>query len=365
MARRNINDFDGTNLDSLMDTLTNVVAILVFILIMVQINASRSVKKMMSELPPVSAAQLVEKQREFDAAAAQLAENRAARLDPAKAEQLLRTTSDEVLALRSRKAAVESALVSRQAVLKQWQEKEAELNVRKNEMSALMARKELLTANLRGLSAQTAPEPKEVRIPNSRPLPTRAGRLFCFVSGDRLYTLDEDEPAKLAMQEIRASTDTLKPGKVRRGNRNVPVYDQNALKGLFDSKQLKTAHFAMELPLNPPWTRMSLVLKPLAGGGMSTEGIDKLQSPFQTLLRSLRSGPGRVLWFIVMPDSFDTYLAARRAADAAGVPAGWEIATAPHLSFALNDIEVKNLVPPPEPGPPDPDAIPPPRPSLD
>ena len=57
MSRRK-NPLYSTNLDALMDTLTNVVGILIILLIMVQVGVGQSLKKIISELPQVSEEQL-------------------------------------------------------------------------------------------------------------------------------------------------------------------------------------------------------------------------------------------------------------------------------------------------------------------
>src|SRR5688500_18422537 len=70
MARRNSSASSG-NLDALTDTLTNVVGILIIILILVQVSVGQALKKIVSELPEVTAEELQEIREE---AADQLAQ---------------------------------------------------------------------------------------------------------------------------------------------------------------------------------------------------------------------------------------------------------------------------------------------------
>src|SRR5687768_6631726 len=71
MARRK-SDLSGGNLDALMDTLTNVVGILIIILIMAQVCVGQALKKIVSDLPEVSVEELQEIR---DEAAEQLAQH--------------------------------------------------------------------------------------------------------------------------------------------------------------------------------------------------------------------------------------------------------------------------------------------------
>ena len=57
MSRRR-NPLFNSNLDALMDTLTNVVCILIIILILMQVGVGQSLKKIVSELPQVSQEEL-------------------------------------------------------------------------------------------------------------------------------------------------------------------------------------------------------------------------------------------------------------------------------------------------------------------
>ncbi len=364
MARRLNQNTEAANMDSLMDTLTNVVAILVFILIMVQINTSRSVKKMLDDLPVVSAEELAKKEAETKAAQAALAklQDELKHADPVAAERALKSTADELLALQSKKTKTEAALIAKGALEQEWTKRAAELAKLKQEMDQLLARREALLASLQGASQQKPAAAKVVNIPNARPLPEAAKKQIFLTANQRIYSVSEEEVIKLALQEIRLAQASLKPERVQRGGKSEPIYDQNKLSDLFTARRLATKEFDLSLPLNPPWTRMALKLTPRPNTGDPIEKMTQINSQFQTTLRDLRSKPNAVAWFLVMPDSFEVYLQARQITEAAGLPAGWQIVSEPAHRIALNDVEVKNLVAPPEANP---DAIPPPKQGLD
>jgi len=54
MARKKSNDEQGVSMDSLMDALTNVVAVLIMILILLQVDVTQTVEKMLNDLKPPS-----------------------------------------------------------------------------------------------------------------------------------------------------------------------------------------------------------------------------------------------------------------------------------------------------------------------
>ena len=58
---------------ALMDTMTNVVGVLTIVLVMIGISAANAVKKILSDLPPATAAQVAEAEAAIDKTKAQLA----------------------------------------------------------------------------------------------------------------------------------------------------------------------------------------------------------------------------------------------------------------------------------------------------
>ena len=50
MARKKSNDEQGVSMDSLMDALTNVVAVLIVILILLQVDVGQTVERMLNDL---------------------------------------------------------------------------------------------------------------------------------------------------------------------------------------------------------------------------------------------------------------------------------------------------------------------------
>jgi hypothetical protein len=347
-----------------MDTLTNVVAILVFILVMVQINTSRRVEKMLSDLPMVTGEELAKKEAELAQAKISLTklEQDLAKTDPNKLRDQLRKTDQELLSLDQQKKSTQAALVAKSALEKEWAKRETELATKKKQMEELLAKRDALLASLQQVAQQKPAESKVVKIPNARPLPENARKQVFLVANQRIFSVNEDEVTDLAMKEIRSAQGNLRPEREDRNGKSVAIYDQNKLHALFNSRRLYTREFDLALPLNPPWTRMNLKLTPRANAGEPLDRINQFNSQFQISLRDLRSKPNVVVWFLVMPNSFDAYLQARQIADAAGLPAGWQVVGEAAHFISLREVEVRNLVTAPKANP---DAIPPPKQTLD
>jgi hypothetical protein len=65
--RRNSNSAEGVNLDSLMDALTNVVAVLILVLVLVQADVSQKVVEFLDGLKPATPEQVVASTKEVGA----------------------------------------------------------------------------------------------------------------------------------------------------------------------------------------------------------------------------------------------------------------------------------------------------------
>ena len=60
MARRRQHEDSGMNLDSLMDALTNVVAVLILVLVLVQADATKKVEMFLEALEPATEEEIAE-----------------------------------------------------------------------------------------------------------------------------------------------------------------------------------------------------------------------------------------------------------------------------------------------------------------
>jgi hypothetical protein len=371
MARRKTALFSG-NLDALMDTLTNVVGILIIVLILVQLGLSQSLKKIISDLPPASpeevqqlrddtADQLVKYEKFHE-----LIENQRARVagdrdELAKLNPQLTTleTSAELSAIPILDmASIQNKNLDNGSVLDRLRKETAEL----------LAEQQRLKALLDTTPVAPLPPDKIVRIPNSRALPENAKMERYLVAGNQLYGYDPEGAKKLLLQEFQNARTRLEKEKTKAPDGSAEIiYDQDKTVKFFEQRKLTLRGLELRVPYNQTGTRLNLELVP--GIGEAIETAAQFNSRFQNDLRRFKSS-NTVVWFHVTRGAFDAYLRARDLCDAVGVSAGWELTndathTEPITEFAVNRM-VEPAPPPPPPvtpvATPVPRATPPPPP---
>lgn len=345
-------------MDSLMDTLTNVVGILIIILILVQINVSQALKKIVSELPPIS---VEEHQKLTQQAAAQTVEHERLKAlmqtvvaeTEQKRNELAKVTP-ELAALETSAKQSAVPMLDFETLRKQIEEKRKLLEARKTEASAMLAEQQRLKGLLDTTPAVAAPAGKVVRIPNSRPVPEKAKMERYLITAGQLFYLDAEAAQKLVLTELQSTRDRLERERTKAadGSRKI-IYDQEKVVKHFEQRRLSYRNLDVRVPYNKPWTRLNMQLVPRPGQGEPIEAAAQLTSRFQNDLRRFKTG-NTVVWFHVARDGFDTYLRARDLCDAIGVPAGWEAVNTPVYHQALAEMEVNRLE---EPKPADPNQI--------
>jgi len=367
----------GGSLDSLLDTMTNVVGILVIMLVVTQLGVSEAVKEISKE-NPVDPVELEKAQRQADLARAErerlgreLALDQAD--DPAEFKKELgrlkkkieNTQSDlnNELDVDKREAAI--AAQSLKKLREDYEKQVEELRKKEEELQAKL--NELLErlASLKALLADT-PQPvvakaQTVVLPNPRAAPEGAQPLYFLCRGDRLTFVN--------VQEAQRRVQLFSNAMITRGR-----LDRDPKKGIDCSKiaeSLKRARMVegdFYLRLDSPTRYPYIVFERKPNHGESVEGIQQSSSEFQQGLR--RVDPKRYyLRFDVWPDGYDTYLVARRIATEQGLLAGWQpTGMSGEYRVRLAGKLRCGPPPPPRPKPPpgqQPPKPPPPRPKDD
>lgn len=369
MARRKKSDAGGMNMDSLMDTLTNVVGVLIIILILVQINVSRAVKKIVSELPPITIEEHTKLKDTVEEKVKVLEELKTAQTDSKKINEQLEKANAEFALLDEGKPR-EVKMVDVDTLKKQLETKEKDLAAKKAEMAALLAEQERLQALLVStpVPVQVAPVPsKVVRIPNSRPVPDKAKFTRVIVSTGQLFVLDLDAAERMVMTEFNRVKHTLEAARAKDAKgKTITTYDQDKVVKFFAARPLSLPNATITIPYNKTSTRLVMKLTAKAGTGEPVEAASRITSRVYAMLRQAKNS-NTVVWFQVARDSFETYIRAREIVDGIGVPAGWDIAAEPAFSQALTEFTVTRMEEPPAPAPVDPTkpVIPPPKKTLD
>jgi hypothetical protein len=337
-------------MDSLMDALTNVVAVLIVILILLQVDVENTVNKLFDQLPPATPEQVdfaklrvkdleseLEKQKELLAAPA--------------------PTSDDIDKIKSDISLVEKSLAESKAKLlslaelrKLAEKTEKDAEAEKKKTDERLAKIRDLEALLDQTPRPVAQAASVVSIPESRPIPDNANLYYCFITGDQAHLLDMVGAKKTVMDLFDEKKKDFKVERIReRGERTKFIYQQDEVVDFFATKELKVRNQTISVPYNKPWTRLHVraTFDPKQGDA-SLADMEQPNGRFHRMMDLVRSFPKAVLIFKVRPDGFQTYLKARQIADQKGIPCGWEVDGNNFVSVPL-DFEVARLEQPPPP----------------
>ncbi len=345
---------------ALMDTMTNVVGVLTIVLVMMGISIAHSVKKILTDLPPATAAQVAEAQASIDKTKAEMAAN----------EQILASLSSlpnkgdieaELIRLEAQVKEKDIKLFDLAVLGKELSAKSDERSKNEGELSALITECDRLKALLDTTPVPEAQESTFVRIPNSRDLPNDASIYYCYVRADQVYFVDVISAKERVMGEFKREERNLinQRIKVPRARDRI-IYDQMKVVNFFAGKPMEVRGQKIYVPLNKTWTGLVMCIDlPKGNGDASLADMENPKGRFHTLAYKLSSFPKVVLMFEVNPDGFATYLKAREIADRYRIPCGWEINGSTTIMTSL-DLETNRLEEPPPPPPPAENPPPPP-----
>ena len=364
-SRKSSDDGGGLSLDSLMDALTNVVAVLILALLLVNLDVTQRIVEFTEGLQPVTPEELEQTKQEL--------EDISQELDRAREVSEAEPPSEEILEEEKRNIAllekqIEEQKLSNEEKLRSVEElraKEAELrearDAAKEKTVAFQEEIKRIEALL-DTSKQVEPiPPTEVTIPQSRPIPENARQYFVMVRGDRLHFIDSFTPVETAEEAVESRRKELMLERIRRQGRDGTLYDQQATAKVLQALDFQPREGqTISVSVVPHAARLYLNITPdLQKGGTTLEELSQPQNPFVDAVRKISSDRRAVLIYLVAPDAFATYLAAREITDKIGVPAGWEIDTSQQRRITLDNIEVKPTATPPPPAPKKPEEGPP------
>jgi hypothetical protein len=358
-ARKQDDDEDG-GLDSLLDTMTNVVGILVLVLIVTQLGVSEAITEI-TENSTVTEEDLDNAKKKLVSLAdekVQLTERTAslATIDVEAERERLRRLKEQ---LETRKKLLaDQAKQANEFSLKIENDRKTAARNKKEVADTKKKREELQTtlttslekqAELKALLDRTpkraAPPAKVVNIPNPRPAPLGAKPATFVCADNRVYPMYIDVIRKEA--ELRAKDIITR----RRLNLDpAKGIDPEAFAKLYTKLKINDDFFDVECYITDNrWPRLRLTPKERKGAdeaevrrpGSRIRKIMALLDPQKFYAR-----------FYVLPDSFDVYISSRRALTDAGVLAGWDPqgTTWVYTSHVPGGIELG----PPRPKPPAP-----------
>jgi len=367
MAKRRAAGAD-MNLDSLLDTLTNVVGVLVLVLLLVSLNVREAVERILEFNPDqlgISAAQLAAAQKQASDAARQR-------------DELTVLASPDQLAADERKAIEmreqieslkrgETPPAIPPEKLEELRNKVAEETKKLQDLANQVASTDADLQTLKGQLDQTqpvaAPQAKIVRLPNPREAPKEAKPLLVVCRAGRVAAFDPDELREAARKRAQFLLAPLQKKAGPDGEIDCQKFVEQFNKSATVGSEGYRARLAVEN------FNLVLIYEPRGTAGETAKQVVNSNSEWRRVLKRLDPHKFYVR-FLVWSDSFDAYVAARTVCDELDVLAGWEPYHADFQWKISLGIAVKcegkpkpPPAPPPakkEPGPSAPPAPPPP-----
>ena len=380
--RRKVVEEDTGSLDSLMDALTNVVAVLIFVLLLVNCEVSQKVVQMMEDLVPASPEEIQKlkdmlKQLEIDK---KKLEELKKLPPPPKVD--LDSINQKISALQTlvqnKKSAIDTNNKNIAELQKLHDDKLAARDAEQVKANAMMEEIASLETMLDTTPVAKDIPATEITIPATRPIPEGAKVHYAYITGDKAYFVDapkyleeiaeivdklkddkgnliatgeksdEEEETKLSAAEKKAAREKE---KAEAKKEKPVVFNRDKVIPILEEKLKKILAPGLvgNMQTAPHWgfTRMEIRLD--KNSGTPIEALSQPTNGFASDLSKLRP-PNDVLMFVVDSPSMYAYALAREIAEKKGIPCGWSISL-PGECFSRSDIPnlaINVTGPPPE-----------------
>lgn len=362
MARRKSRtSATGGNMDSMLDTLTNVVGILVIVLVAVQLSSQEAASRIADELEKIDPAEVARLQEQAEdartraeAAAEALRVQRQAVLNPreelARLEVALEIENDLAAQAAARASALEKEREAADATMRKAVEERARREEARKQAEERLAKAREVLEKLPRLQA---PPAKEVRLPDPRPAPAKVKHLHVLCREGRIWVVDIE-----ALQEkAQKRADFVVKSKKLDPDGDGWISDGEAFVSEFNKAPVRSGDFTMTLVVVGNRTPY-LVLERTKGE--SPDDTIKGSGDLARILLRLEPD-SHIVRFFVWPDSFEAYLQVREFTGERGYAAGWEPMGSPdEHRIPLGKYQIGEK--PPPPAPPAPGTKPPPPP---
>ncbi len=374
VKRRRTDDAEG-GVDSLLDTMTNVVGILVIVLVVAQLGVGDAVKRI-TDAVQIDAEQLAEAQRRLaelkaqrDTLLAAMADEPPA--DDADYEERLRHLEQQIAQQDAVLGRLEAEEQARRAALqlvadaKQSEEDIAAARRKVDELTETWTTNDAELDRLRQLLADT-PErpslpPREVTLPDPKPAPEGAKQLSLVCANNKVYFL----PDATLLEQIRRAAQARALYVAQRLRRSLDLESDEGIERFvaeFNKQPLQDEPFRyFDIKLYAANTTPRLMFHPRPTGGEDERIVKGARARFQKII----DGINRNLFYLrfyVCADSFDIYVTTRRIVSDKGWRAGWDPQSVNWRYTTPLGGDLR-FGPPPEPTPPKPpDPNPPPDP---
>ncbi|MCC6579127.1 MAG: hypothetical protein IT440_01705 [Phycisphaeraceae bacterium] len=353
---------EDMNLDSLLDTLTNVLGILLIMLVVAIIGVPAATKRIqeMQSKSLASMDELNKAKEELEKLKKLILELKLKwddylpQADPNRLELSdLRKKIEELTAwMKTQKSDIDMPKLQQTLADKRKEAAEAQKKV-----NEAMARIQQIKGQLDNTPVVAAPDAIDVRVPNPRQAPPGATDLLVICQYNRIVDVEIGQWMKLIEQRMKSLP------KIPEGKDNLGGYDAEKVKSFFEKQNIGKPFLDIDVEVIGRVPHM--VIKRLEDTGEDMNAIKAGNSRFQGTVRSANSA-NKYAKFWVYPDSYEIYVEARKIADEIGIPAGWE----PKKTAEVWKVPLPPdcycdapRPPPPPPKPPGPPAPPPPKPT--
>jgi hypothetical protein len=304
---------EGPSLDSLLDTMTTVVGIMIVILIVVQLGADSAVKEYVEKEKLENSQKLEEDAMKhyFKQKATLLEEKKKLQMTIATKNHQDQNLIQEIATLEKSLTQVQSSMPKRlkPSVAIQSEKKKAEDKKKKIEIDL---------KRVKGLLAK-APNPsseslsKDVNLPDPKPAPPKAKPFRFLCRGGKIYPIDDNRLIGRVAQELKKAG--IKPNKAKE-------YDGRKVLSHF-TKTKPGDPFFQTVPRIDGNKRIIFELRKKTVAGEDEAALTKGSSKYVSALKAI-TPKTHYLQYEVFEDSFATYLAARQIASKRNFPAGWK-----------------------------------------
>ena len=315
MAKRKSSDGEGLNLDSLMDALTNVVAVLILVLLLVNADATNTIIKYFTDLEPATPEEVQQSQAKVDKLIEQKEQvQQIFEQEPPK--------PDEIEAAKQRIRVLEMELKIQQKDIKTMSDLQKELVVaetnRDKEKEIVVAMQEEIAKIKSQLDTTEIEEPKDnvlqdIQIPEMKDIPENSTVYTIDISGKKISSFYVQPVIEELEKAWKDNKKDLFLEKIKPDKKYIDVYDQLKSKAFLDSflPKVKNNPFGLNLRTNmPTWVDwVGITISPNPNGGMVVEDLEKTQNVLLDALRKISTDRNAVIFFQVAEDSnsFLTY----------------------------------------------------------
>lgn len=327
MAKRKAIE-EEAGMDSLLDTMFNVVGILILVLVVIQLGVQQSVEQIASSVlvDPAALEKLIEELEEAHKDKLQL-ESEIKQLDPGEEDlaelikRLQSESNDKAAVLASQQGELKEALVAQENALemqKQAEKNKVQREKLSKELNSTLEQIAKLEATLDDTPPRAQMPAKVVNLPDPRPAPDGIKEAIFLVANNKVYPIVIDPLRKAAVKRSEYQAE-----KGLRKYVDDPKDGINAEKFVkdFNERPFQDDFFTVEMYASGRNPRLRLT--PKNNEGFKIVEIQNPRSRFRKLLGTV--DPRKFYFkFVVLPDSYEAYVETRHVTDEMGYLSGWD-----------------------------------------